>query len=60
MTSVENSGLGLEKGDGVSGKDSDFDMYRKRMMLAYKFRPNPMVIKNQQYNFDPKYSTKCT
>ena len=26
--------------------DSDFDQYRKRMMLAYKFRPNPMVNMN--------------
>lgn len=23
--------------------DSEYDMYRKRMMLAYRFRPNPLV-----------------
>ena len=48
---MDNTGLGAS-GAVVSGAnvnpnrdDSDFDQYRKRMMLAYKFRPNPMVIK---------------
>ena len=47
---MDNTGLGAS--GAVSGAnvnptkdDSDFDQYRKRMMLAYKFRPNPMVIK---------------
>ena len=31
-----------ETGD-LSKEDNQFDMYRKRMMLAYKFRPNPLV-----------------
>ena len=25
--------------------DDEFDTYRKRMMLAYRFRPNPLVCK---------------
>ena len=36
-------GLGIEKPDDVRGDDDEFDAYRKRMMLAYRFRPNPLV-----------------
>lgn len=38
-------GLGYEV--SASGQlqedDDEFDQYRKRMMLAYRFRPNPLV-----------------
>ena len=27
----------------VEGDDNEFDQFRKRMMLSYRFRPNPMV-----------------
>ena len=27
----------------VKKEDNEFDLYRKRMMLAYRFRPNPLV-----------------
>lgn len=36
-------GLGIEKPDDVSRDDDEYDAYRKRMMLAYRFRPNPLV-----------------
>lgn len=36
-------GLGIEKPDAVSQEDDEYDAYRKRMMLAYRFRPNPLV-----------------
>ena len=42
-TSLDAGGIGVEKSDELKQEDSEFDMYRKRMMLAYKFRPNPMV-----------------
>ena len=37
-------GLGANTGD-VDEDDDEFDQYRKRMMLAYRFRPNPLVCK---------------
>lgn len=39
------SGLGYEApASGQQQQDDDeFDQYRKRMMLAYRFRPNPLV-----------------
>ena len=40
---VERMGLGSSKPGEVGEDDDEFDQYRKRMMLAYRFRPNPMV-----------------
>lgn len=37
------AGLGEEHVAEVKQDDDEFDLYRKRMMLAYKFRPNPLV-----------------
>ncbi|RUS22324.1 hypothetical protein BC937DRAFT_89653 [Endogone sp. FLAS-F59071] len=39
----DKAGLGQEKPDGVTEEDDEFEIYRKRMMLAYRFRPNPLV-----------------
>lgn len=36
-------GLGEEKPGEIRQDDDEFDLYRKRMMLAYRFRPNPLV-----------------
>ena len=36
-------GLGEEKPGEIQQEDDEFDLYRKRMMLAYRFRPNPLV-----------------
>ena len=36
-------GLGEEKPHEIQHQDDEFDLYRKRMMLAYRFRPNPLV-----------------
>lgn len=36
----------MEAPGDVSNADDEFDMYRKRMMLAYRFRPNPLVRNN--------------
>ena len=33
----------MEKPGELSTNDDEFDVYRKRMMLAYRFRPNPLV-----------------
>lgn len=39
-------GLGEEKPGEIQREDDEFDLYRKRMMLAYRFRPNPLVRKH--------------
>ena len=39
----ELGGLGEEKPGDIQREDDEFDLYRKRMMLAYRFRPNPLV-----------------
>jgi len=41
-------GLGANTGD-VDEDDDEFDQYRKRMMLAYRFRPNPLNNPRRQY-----------
>merc|ERR1719447_254979 len=41
-TAFEQAGVGAEKPMEVKKDDDDFELYRKRMMLAYKFRPNPL------------------
>lgn len=46
----------MEKPGEVSNADDEFDTYRKRMMLAYRFRPNPLVRNKQhQYNHVSPY-----
>lgn len=39
----DQSGVGMEAPGELNSVDTEFDMYRKRMMLAYRFRPNPLV-----------------
>ena len=41
--SHDNRGLGVERPAELSHEDDEYDAYRKRMMLAYRFRPNPLV-----------------
>jgi len=47
--SFDHTGVGSEKPAEVKKDDSDFDLYRKRMMLAYKFRPNPLNNPRRPY-----------
>ena len=35
--------MGVEQPAEVEKEDDMFEVYRKRMMLAYRFRPNPLV-----------------
>uniref|UniRef100_A0A182N596 G-patch domain-containing protein n=1 Tax=Anopheles dirus TaxID=7168 RepID=A0A182N596_9DIPT len=37
-----NQGLGIITPDNPEVNDNEYDAYRKRMMLAYRFRPNPL------------------
>jgi len=40
---LDGQGLGMEKPADLEKDDDEFEAYRKRMMLAYRFRPNPLV-----------------
>uniref|UniRef100_A0A1B6DWE6 G-patch domain-containing protein n=2 Tax=Clastoptera arizonana TaxID=38151 RepID=A0A1B6DWE6_9HEMI len=46
---LDSQGLGLERPEEVSLGDDEYDAYRKRMMLAYRFRPNPMNNPRRPY-----------
>jgi splicing factor 4 len=41
--SQDKTGLGITTSNDLDEDDNEFDAYRKRMMLAYRFRPNPLV-----------------
>lgn len=42
-------GLGEDKPGEINKEDDEFDLYRKRMMLAYRFRPNPLNNPRRPY-----------
>lgn len=46
---LNNEGLGTVKPHELESEDSEFDAYRKRMMMAYKFRPNPLNNPRRAY-----------
>ncbi|CAN7939749.1 unnamed protein product [Ixodes hexagonus] len=46
---VDNAGLGQGRPDDVSAGDDEYEAYRKRMMLAYRFRPNPLNNPRRPY-----------
>nr|XP_032514373.1 atrophin-1-like isoform X2 [Danaus plexippus plexippus] len=46
---VANLGLGAASAEGACPDDDEFDAYRKRMMLAYRFRPNPLNNPRRPY-----------
>ena len=49
----DQSGVGAAKPAEVKKEDDEFELYRKRMMLAYRFRPNPLVCYVLQAKQDP-------
>ena len=48
-TSANNMGLGVEKPAEVKKEDDAIEQYRKRMMLAYRYRPNPLNNPRRPY-----------
>lgn len=42
-TAVNGAGFGVDRPAELSKSDDEYDAFRKRMMLAYRFRPNPLV-----------------
>jgi hypothetical protein len=47
--SGDGAGVGVGTTHGVVEGDTEFDSYRKRMMLAYRFRPNPLNNPRRDY-----------
>jgi splicing factor 4 len=45
----DKQGLGVEKPSELNEEDDEYTAYRKRMMLAYRFRPNPLNNPRRAY-----------
>lgn len=48
-TSANNLGVGVTAPTEVAKEDDAVTQYRKRMMLAYKYRPNPLNNPRRPY-----------
>uniref|UniRef100_UPI00358E397D SURP and G-patch domain-containing protein 1 isoform X2 n=1 Tax=Myxine glutinosa TaxID=7769 RepID=UPI00358E397D len=46
---VDGAGFGIDRPDELSKEDDEYDAFRKRMMLAYRFRPNPLNNPRRPY-----------
>lgn len=40
----DNLGVGAQNPGEVNADDDIYEQYKKRMMLGYRYRPNPLVI----------------
>jgi splicing factor 4 len=47
--SADKTGLGIAIPHDLDEDDDEFDAYRKRMMMAYRFRPNPLNNPRRAY-----------
>ncbi|RKP09840.1 hypothetical protein THASP1DRAFT_22384 [Thamnocephalis sphaerospora] len=49
-SNVQNAaGLGQHRPEALQDNEDEFSLYRKRMMLAYKYRPNPLNNPRRDY-----------
>ncbi|KAK2868329.1 hypothetical protein Q7C36_000200 [Tachysurus vachellii] len=48
-TAVDGAGFGVDRPAELSRNDDEYDAFRKRMMLAYRFRPNPLNNPRRPY-----------
>uniref|UniRef100_UPI0037E7BD60 SURP and G-patch domain-containing protein 1 isoform X2 n=1 Tax=Semicossyphus pulcher TaxID=241346 RepID=UPI0037E7BD60 len=48
-TAVDGAGFGVDRPAELTKNDDEYDAYRKRMMLAYRFRPNPLNNPRRPY-----------
>lgn len=48
-TAMNGAGFGVERPAELTKSDDEYDAFRKRMMLAYRFRPNPMNNPRRPY-----------
>lgn len=45
----DKSGLGIKRPSELTAGDDEYEAYRKRMMIAYRFRPNPLNNPRREY-----------
>ncbi|XP_077108535.1 SURP and G-patch domain-containing protein 1 isoform X1 [Ranitomeya variabilis] len=48
-TTVDGAGFGIDRPAELTKSDDEFEAFRKRMMLAYRFRPNPLNNPRRPY-----------
>lgn len=48
-TVVDGAGFGIDRPAELSKEDDEYEAFRKRMMLAYRFRPNPLNNPRRPY-----------
>ncbi|XP_076601637.1 SURP and G-patch domain-containing protein 1 isoform X1 [Chaetodon auriga] len=48
-TAMNGAGFGVERPAMLTKSDDEYDAFRKRMMLAYRFRPNPLNNPRRPY-----------
>uniref|UniRef100_A0A3B3CP51 SURP and G-patch domain containing 1 n=1 Tax=Oryzias melastigma TaxID=30732 RepID=A0A3B3CP51_ORYME len=48
-TASNGAGLGVDRPAELTKSDDEYDAFRKRMMLAYRFRPNPLNNPRRPY-----------
>ncbi|NP_001015943.1 SURP and G-patch domain-containing protein 1 [Xenopus tropicalis] len=48
-TAVDGAGFGIDRPAELNKGDDEYDAFRKRMMLAYRFRPNPLNNPRRPY-----------
>ncbi|NXB96934.1 SUGP1 protein, partial [Vidua chalybeata] len=48
-TTMDGAGFGIERPAELTKEDDEYEAFRKRMMLAYPFRPNPLNNPRRPY-----------
>ncbi|XP_038628492.1 SURP and G-patch domain-containing protein 1 isoform X2 [Tachyglossus aculeatus] len=48
-TAVDGAGFGIDRPAELCKEDDEYEAFRKRMMLAYRFRPNPLNNPRRPY-----------
>ncbi|XP_030016747.1 SURP and G-patch domain-containing protein 1 [Sphaeramia orbicularis] len=49
IQAMNGAGFGIDRPAELTKNDDEYDAYRKRMMLAYRFRPNPLNNPRRPY-----------
>lgn len=55
---MDGAGFGIDRPAELTKEDDEYEAFRKRMMLAYRFRPNPLVSRAGTQTKPPSYMIK--
>lgn len=58
VTASNGAGFGIDRPAELTKADDEYDAFRKRMMLAYRFRPNPLVRPGSPHQLLPRVHVK--